>query len=82
MGWYATSMALKYGTCSYGTVRQSLKGEVDPWRTLGIAFEMLKSEIERGVWKPTGRAVKCRLAYWKRHYLWYLYNYGYGKSYE
>jgi len=69
MGWYATSMALKYGTCSYGTVSQSLKGEAQPHRTLAVALQEVEREIASELWSPhprLRRSVNSRLAYWRK----------------
>lgn len=62
MGWFAVSEALLTGSGAYGSVRDTLKGEVDPRRSLYIAIREIGSQ---------GRLdakVKRRIAYWKRHY--------------
>lgn len=64
MGWFATYTALKEGTGPYGDVSQSLKGEADPPRTLGIALKKINEEITDGIFTPD-TTTNQRIAYWK-----------------
>ena len=64
MGWYSTRTAILNGKGSYGTVRESLRGESDPHRTLLVALEQIDREIKGGLQLP--RNAKIRRAYWSR----------------
>lgn len=64
MGWFATYKALQDGIGPYGDVAQSLKGEVDPPRTLSVALEKIDKAISAGIYSPDDTAEK-RITYWK-----------------
>lgn len=65
MGWYATAQAIKMGKGPYGTVRESLNGEIDPARTLRTALLKIDQEIEDGSFVPD-KACKIRMAFWRK----------------
>ena len=46
MGWYATYQALIYGKGAHGNVKQSLKEENDPHRTLLVALQKISEEVK------------------------------------
>ena len=63
VGWYATHEALinKNGRGPYGTVRESLRRECDPLRTLWVALNHIALEKFRQL----GSSAKRRVAYWR-----------------
>jgi hypothetical protein len=65
MGWYATYQALKTGTGPYGTVKESLRGETDPFRTLSVALAELRSDAAKDGPQPDANT-RRRCAYWHR----------------
>jgi hypothetical protein len=60
MGWYATYQALLNGVGPYGTVKESLKGEIDPPRTMDVAVGKIRQELDRGTLVLTA-AQKARI---------------------
>jgi hypothetical protein len=63
MGWFSVYRALVHGV--KGGVKEALRGEIDPARTLVVALDAVDAEIRAGRYCPDKRA-KARLAYWRR----------------
>lgn len=58
MGWYAVAQAIKTGRPK---VREALRGECDPERTLAVAVREILAEDP-----PLDRWGRARLAWWRR----------------
>jgi hypothetical protein len=69
MGWYAVAEALKNGEGPYGSVKESLRGEMDGARTLLVALDQVQQAVDTGEYTPD-RAAKARLSYWSRRMGW------------
>lgn len=61
VGWYSVYNALIYGKEAHGTVKDAIKGEVEPLKMLETAMR----EIKRANPKLS-RGASIRIAYWRR----------------